>query len=881
MKVRNIKRWLSGLLCVAMLFSTMSVFGAVPKAKAAGMPISDLQTKFPQGKYWNHMGSSSNNPDGYTSTPCNHDKYKTKYCNSYSAGGSWQCMGFAQKLGHDYTGIDPINGSGWTFIKYGSNPSGWTNAIENLKTGDIVTYYEATSSTGTHTFFVTSVNGDTVHFAECNWGNTCIIRWDRTISKSKLKTLYSSKATVRVSPPTDPNPDPNRDELGCTTAYAGWYQVTGSDGANVNSRHSKNWGDQVGELAKGEYVYVSKATGTGSGNLGHIMYNGVERYIAMGLFKRMSGSPIGSVDSYGADAGSVWVNGWAFDWDNCESQLTIEVCLDNNVVLRGTANTERSDVNSSYSSVVGSYHGFSLRAGTNLTGSHKMDIYAVNVGSGENKCIGSVWVNIPVGDKDGPVISNVQVTNVTNRGYDVSCTVTDPSGVDRVMFPTWTTANGMDDLLSDWSTNPKARGTRNGDTWTFHVDIADHNNEGGEYCTDIHAYDKYGNDSGWNAPRVSVDTDAPAISNVKVSNITTEGYDVSCTVTDNVGVDRVVFPTWTVLNDQDDIAAAWWDVNHTATCGTRNGDTWSFHVDIADHNNEHGEYLTHIYAYDAAGNRSCFTPYDAIVVPEPYPTITFDACGGKAEFTEKQLERNADGMHYGALPEAWMDGYVFEGWYTEAAGGTRVSRSTAYTAKGNTTLYAQWTPVAADAEKGWSLQDGTLVITAQGAMQDYGSAAQTPWFKDRGDIRRIVVQKGVTTIGDYAFYGCKNMTSVTLPDTVTQIGKLAFYGCENLNTLTVPDSVLVVEDYAFANATGLQSIVFRGNAPVLGAGIFAGLNLEVRYPTAAAGWTDGVKQSYTGSVRWSGVGAAALAAQESDLQLDDPVLAALLADSCV
>ena len=777
MRMRDIKRWLSGLLCVAMLFSTMSVFGAVPKAKAAGMPISTLQEKFPQGKYWNHMGSSFNNPDGYTSTPCNHDKYKTKYCNSYSAGGSWQCMGFAQKLGHDYTGIDPINGSGWTFIKYGSNPSGWTDAIENLKTGDIVTYYEATSSTGTHTFFVTSVNGDTVHFAECNWGNKCIIRWDRTISKSKLKTLHSSKATVRVSPPTDPNPDPNRDELGCTTAYAGWYQETGRDGANVNSRHSKNWGDQVGVLAKGEYVYVSKATGTGSGNLGHIMYNGVERYIAMGLFKRVNdrtGDPFGALDGCIPEAGGFRLTGWALDWDAPFTSLQINVYLDGDLVLQGKADAQRTDLNQNIAGDVGDYHGFNLWIPTDKTGEHSYGVYAINEGAGSHTCIKNGTVNIP-----------------------------------------------------------------------------------------------------------SSDQEAPAISNVKVSNITTEGYDVSCTVTDNVGVDRVVFPTWTVLNDQDDIAAAWWDVNHTATRGTRNGDTWTFHVDIADHNNERGAYLTHIYAYDAAGNRSCFAPYDAIVVPEPYPTITFDACGGKAEFTEKQLERNAAGMHYGALPEAWMDGYVFEGWYTEAAGGTRVSRSTAYTAQGNTTLYAQWTPVAADAEKGWSLQDGTLIITAQGAMQDYGSAVQTPWFKDRGDIRRIVVQKGVTTIGDYAFYGCKNVTSVTLPDTVTQIGKLAFYGCENLSTLTVPDSVLVVEDYAFANATGLQSIVFRGNAPILGAGIFAGLSIEVRYPTAAAGWTDGVKQSYTGSVRWSGVGAAALAAQESDLQLEDPVLAALLADSCV
>ena len=893
MRMRDIKRWLSGLLCVAMLCQTAALpafaSAGVEQALASGTAqteqeldaengwsLDQLQAQFPAGRYWNHAdnpGTNNNDVMHTSSTPCpwHNDKgYNPNTCNHYSSG-RYGCWGYADQLGYLYSGSDPER---WTKLE-GSQAQA---QVDVLDVGDIVRF--KFNSGVEHSMFVTKVTSDRVYYTDCNVGSRCIIAWDRTQTKDYFR---SHIMWVRLHPNPDPNPDPNRDELGCTTAYAGWYQVTGRDGANVNSRHSKNWGDQVGELAKGEYVYVSKATGTGSGNLGHIMYNGVERYIAMGLFKRVNdrtGDPFGALDGCIPEAGGFRLTGWALDWDAPFTSLQINVYLDGDLVLQGKADAQRTDLNQNIAGDVGDYHGFNLWIPTDKTGEHSYSVYAINEGAGSHTCIKAGTVNIPAGDKDGPVISNVQVTNVTNRGYDVSCTVTDPSGVDRVLFPTWTTANGMDDLLSDWSTNPKARGTRNGDTWTFHVDIADHNNEGGEYCTDIHAYDKYGNDSGWNAPRVSVDTEAPAISNVKVSNITTEGYDVSCTVTDNVGVDRVVFPTWTVLNDQDDIAAAWWDVNHTATRGTRNGDTWTFHVNIADHNNERGAYLTHIYAYDDAGNRSC-TPCDAIIVPEPYPTITFDACGGKAEFTEKQLERNADGMHYGALPEAWMDGYVFEGWYTEAAGGTRVSRSTAYTAKGNTTLYAQWTPVAADAEKGWSLQDGTLVITAQGAMQDYGSAAQTPWFKDRGDIRRIVVQKGVTTIGDYAFYGCKNVTSVTMPDTVTQIGKLAFYGCENLNTLTVPDSVLVVEDYAFANATGLQSIVFRGNAPVLGAGIFAGLSIEVRYPTAAAGWTDGVKQSYTGSVRWSGVGAAALAAQEGDLQLEDPVLAALLADSCV
>ena len=878
MRMRNVKRWLTSLLCVAMLFSTLSVFSSMPKAKAAGMSIAELQVKYPHNKYWNHYGMSGNNADGYTDHECTGHKY----CNWFMHNGTkWssQCMGFAHQLAYLYSGRDPISGSGWSILWYKNDNAAYRSAIDNVKTGDVITYYESTSTSAkkTHTVFVTGVSGETVYLAECNYGGRCVIHWGRTMTKTQFKNLVNENTSIRICPSdVSPNPDPDVDSLGCSTAYAGWYQVTYRTGASVNSGHNKNWNSKVGEIKKGEYVYVSKATGTGSGNLGHILYDGAERYIAMGLLTRMSGDPLGSVDSYGTDAGSVWLNGWAFDWDNCEEQLQINVYLDDNLVLQGKADGERSDVNGSYSWVVGSYHGFSLRANTNLSGSHKMDVYAINVGSGANKCIGSVWVDIPAADTTGPEISNVQVTNVTNTGYDVSCTVTDPSGVDKVQFPTWTDANGQDDLLSDWSTNQKARGTQNGDTWTFHVDIADHNNEGGTYCTDIHAYDKYGNDSGWNAPRVYVDTELPVISNVQVTNVTTEGYDVSCTVTDNVGVNRVVFPTWTALNDQDDLAPEWWDVNHTATRGTQNGDTWTFHVNIADHNNEHGTYLTHIYAYDDAGNRNVFTL--EIEVPVPDPTLTFDANGGTAEFDTKQAER---GAAYGALPEAWMDGYVFDGWYTDAVGGDRVSSATVYTAAGHTTLYAHWMPVASDAEQGWSLQDGTLIITSQGAMQDYTSARETPWFSDRADIRKIVVQNGVTSIGNYAFYGCENVTSVALPSTVTQIGKLAFYGCRNLSSLTLPDSLTMVEDYAFAKASGLGTIAFKGSAPLFGAGVFADVSAEVHYPAEDSTWTDAVRQSYTGNVSWAGVSEAELTVQTSDLQLNDPELEALLADSCV
>lgn len=880
MKMRNIKRWLASLLCVALLFSTVSVFGAMPKAKAWAT----------DGKYTWPISTNHNVTAGW-----------------YYGNGNWHgATDFAASIGTQVVAIAAgtviqavDNGCGGSHIggspacPYGSSCKaaniGYANYIMikhydgtysvyghlktgsfTVKAGDVVEQGTPIAQTGA----AGKATGPHLHLEIRTAGGP-----EKAVISDAARKPYSVNPQDYLTKKyvCNGNVIGGGDSLGCSTAYAGWYQVTYRTGASVNSGHNKNWNSKVGEIAKGEYVYVSKATGTGSGNLGHITYNGAERYIAMGMLKRMSGDPIGSVDSYGADAGSVWLNGWAFDWDNCEEQLKIDVYLDSDFVLQGQATTERSDVNSSYSWVVGSYHGFNLRINTNLTGSHRMDVYAINVGSGADKCLGYFWVDIPSADTTGPEISNVQVTNVTNTGYDVSCTVTDPSGVDKVLFPTWITReDGSGDLADNWDQDSRIFGTRDGDTWKVHINAADHENRS-NYITDIRAWDMRGNLGSYLGIHVNLDTELPVISDVQVTNVTTEGYDVSCTVTDNVGVNRVQFPTWTDANGQDDLLSDW-SINPKAS-GTRNGDTWTFHVSIADHNNERGKYITHIYAYDDAGNiQSNINVASGVEVPVPNPTLTFDANGGTAEFDTKQAER---GAAYGALPEAWMDGYVFDGWYTDAVGGSRVSSSTVYTAAGHTTLYAHWMPVASDAEQGWSLQDGTLIITSQGAMQDYTSARETPWFGDRADIRKIVVQNGVTSIGNYAFYGCENVTSVTLPATVTQIGKLAFYGCGSLNTLTLPDSLTMVEDYAFAKASGLKTIVFKGSAPLFGAGVFADVSAEVRYPAEDSTWTDAVRQSYTGNVSWAGVSEAELTVQTSDLQLNDPELEALLADSCV
>lgn len=313
-----------------------------------------------------------------------------------------------------------------------------------------------------------------------------------------------------------------------------------------------------------------------------------------------SGSnPQGCVDNIYGGMYSVWLSGWAFDWDSPKSPLDIVLFIDDEYAGKLQANVQRTDVNDAYPGA-GNYHGFNYLINTDKTGYHKVDVYAINVGEGDNTCLGTYYLTI-LKDEEAPVISDVRVTDRTSTGYTVTCTVTDNHYVDRVQFPTWTIENGQDDLAVSWWTNTSVAGARNGNTWSFRVNTADHNNETGDYLTHIYAYDKEGNSCNVSTGVVNVDATPPEISNIEVVDITPEGYTVRCTVTDNDAVDRVQFPTWTVENGQDDLLANW--NTEPAASGTPIGNNvYEFHVKASDHNNEVGIYRTHIYAWDACGN---------------------------------------------------------------------------------------------------------------------------------------------------------------------------------------------------------------------------------------------------------------------------------------
>lgn len=73
---------------------------------------------------------------------------------------------------------------------------------------------------------------------------------------------------------------------------------------------------------------------------------------------------------------------------------------------------------------------------------------------------------------------------------------------------------------------------------------------------------------------------------------------------------------------------------------------------------------------------------------------------------------------------------------------------------------------------------------------------------------------GVTSIGDYAFYGCSNLATVTLPEGITSIGKEAFRGCERLTAIRIPSSVQAIGRYAFYECINLATVENLENSKI-------------------------------------------------------------------
>ncbi|WP_279172306.1 leucine-rich repeat protein [Tannerella forsythia] len=109
----------------------------------------------------------------------------------------------------------------------------------------------------------------------------------------------------------------------------------------------------------------------------------------------------------------------------------------------------------------------------------------------------------------------------------------------------------------------------------------------------------------------------------------------------------------------------------------------------------------------------------------------------------------------------------------------------------------------------WEYDDATRTLTVggTGAMPDFNSFDDQPWKDVREKIKTVVIEAGVTSIGNKAFTGCEVLTSVTLPGSgLETIGEKAFMGCEKLSSITIPKSVTTIKEQAFLYCQALGGV---------------------------------------------------------------------------
>ena len=189
------------------------------------------------------------------------------------------------------------------------------------------------------------------------------------------------------------------------------------------------------------------------------------------------------------------------------------------------------------------------------------------------------------------------------------------------------------------------------------------------------------------------------------------------------------------------------------------------------------------------------------------------------------------------------------------------AESGSYTARvifNGKTYYSQFTvnDVSREVANGWSgsttwvlTDDGVLTFSGNGKMKNYTYKSEMPWYKYFDMITRIVIEEGVTSIGDYAFYGVPKVESieiastvtsigdyafknapklnnVVLPQKLTSLGESAFYACTGLTSIEIPARLYTIKAYTFKNCSNLTSVIFNeGNLQKISDGAFYGTGL--------------------------------------------------------
>lgn len=115
----------------------------------------------------------------------------------------------------------------------------------------------------------------------------------------------------------------------------------------------------------------------------------------------------------------------------------------------------------------------------------------------------------------------------------------------------------------------------------------------------------------------------------------------------------------------------------------------------------------------------------------------------------------------------------------------------------------------------FSEESGELTIFGSGKMPDFDKAEDAPWDYLRWEINSIVIEHGVTHIGNNSFYMFSSLHDVTLPESLNSIGAHAFEKCWELEFVDMPNSVTEIGGYAFSDCYKLGRVAIGLNTSKL------------------------------------------------------------------
>ena len=176
----------------------------------------------------------------------------------------------------------------------------------------------------------------------------------------------------------------------------------------------------------------------------------------------------------------------------------------------------------------------------------------------------------------------------------------------------------------------------------------------------------------------------------------------------------------------------------------------------------------------------------------------------------------------------------------------------------------------------WELADRTLTLSGSGPTYDYVYVEEIPWIDYVEDVDFVVIQNGVTrigeglfytcemvdveipgsveTIGAYAFLNCPYLFDITIPSSVKGLGNAVLSGCENLESVVIESPSIAIWEDAFVNDSELESVTFTGSIERIENDAFYNCNTTIYYPAGDPSWNPIVGHDYGGTLTWAPTG---------------------------